>query len=189
VDKLTGTYNAQLICYDCESWKGNELNLESEAQNWIWGSNGQHTNSDNEYMILQRHRYNGKPCPLNEGALLTFYPEVGWVQVDMRSSYFGRGVGIIPEVSASRVSTPEVLSTSSVSTPKDRVRGNWVAIHGLLLAGGFFILTPGYYAIRSGLAKSFTIHWLIQITASVAILAGCIIGIKISVAVSYQTLS
>jgi len=90
----------------------------------------------------------------------------------MKSSYFTHGDGSVPEVSSHRVSTP-------------RPGWNWVVIHGLLLSGAFFVLTPGVFAIRSGLAKSFSIHWMIQASASVAIVLGCMIGIKISFAVSH----
>lgn len=88
----------------------------------------------------------------------------------MKSALFEHGNGVIPEVSANRISTP-------------RGKVNWVVIHGLLLSGAFFVLTPGIFAIRSGLAKSFTIHWIIQVISSIAIIIGCLIGIKISLEV------
>jgi hypothetical protein len=94
----------------------------------------------------------------------------------MKSSFFEHGNDAAPEVSANRVSTPKAGL-------------NWIVIHGLFLAGGFFILTPGIFAIRSGLAKSFTIHWMTQLASSISIVVGCIVGIKISFAVSQVIIS
>jgi hypothetical protein len=132
--------------------------------------NHQATQSNDTQLPLKKHTDfgNGFPTPQKEFHSYT----AGVSTLNMKSSFFEHGDGIVPEVSAHRVSTP-------------RPGLNWVVIHGLLFAGGFFVLTPGIFAIRSGLAKSFSIHWMIQLASSVAIVFGCIIGIKISFAVSH----
>lgn len=55
-----------------------------------------------------------------------------------------------------------------------------VSIHGFLLAFGFFALTFGVLGIRSGAAKSYKIHWVIQTSAGSAIVLGCLMGIWMS---------
>lgn len=151
-DPLTETHNAQMICYTCERWKGQPLDLLSTKQKWIWATNRhQVTRSNDVALSLERHG------------------DFGVAKVDMKASFAEHGEGVIPEVSANRVSTPK----ASV---------NWVLVHGVLLSGAFFVLTPGVLAIRSGLTRSFQIHWMVQAASSVAIFAGCVIGLKISLA-------
>jgi len=89
----------------------------------------------------------------------------------MSTSYSPTGPLPIAQVSDSRLSTP--------SKPKHHAHGAFglVSIHGFVLSSSFLALSLGLVAIRSGLAKSFKYHWMIQLVASAFILLGCGMGI------------
>jgi len=89
----------------------------------------------------------------------------------MSTSYSPTGPLPIAQVSDSRLSTP--------SKPKHHAHSAFglVSIHGFVLSSSFLALSLGLVAIRSGLAKSFKYHWMIQLVASAFILLGCGMGI------------
>ena len=94
----------------------------------------------------------------------------------MSSSYSESGDLSIAQVSESR------LSTSPPTPTKHHVHSAFglVSIHGFLLSTSFLTLSLGLLAIRSGLAKSFKYHWVIQLAASSVILIGCAMGLIVS---------
>jgi hypothetical protein len=59
-----GLYNAQLLCYDCESWSGSTLDVMSANQSWIWSANErQKTRSDDVGLHLIMHTNRGLLLP------------------------------------------------------------------------------------------------------------------------------
>lgn len=62
-----------------------------------------------------------------------------------------------------------------------------VSIHGFLLSISFMSLSVGILAIRSGISNSFKTHWVIQTVAGASIVVGCLIGIWLSISVSFPT--
>jgi len=61
------------------------------------------------------------------------------------------------------------------------------SLHGVLLAVSFFALSIGTLGIRSGIMKSFRLHWIVQAVGGTGIVIGCLLGIWISYAVSIQS--
>ena len=92
----------------------------------------------------------------------------------MASAYSASGVLAVAEVSPDRES----------SVPKKQHHKHSafgiVSIHGCLLSTSFLMLSVGVLAIRSGLAKSFKFHWLIQAIAGGVITLGYGLGIILS---------
>lgn len=57
-----GLYNAQIMCYDCESWGRSKLDVMSGNQSWIWSVNTrQKTRSDDVGLHLVMHTNRGLP--------------------------------------------------------------------------------------------------------------------------------
>jgi len=55
-----GLHNAQMMCYDCESWTSSDLDVDSSKQSWIWSSNFmQNTRSDDPELMLNMHTDRG----------------------------------------------------------------------------------------------------------------------------------
>jgi hypothetical protein len=91
----------------------------------------------------------------------------------MASAYSEGGDLAVAEVSNERI------SSVSKKHHKHSIFGI-VSIHGALLSTSFFALSVGVLAIRSGLAKSFKFHWLIQAIAGGVIILGWGLGIILS---------
>jgi len=99
----------------------------------------------------------------------------GTMHLDMTTSYSATGDLSTAEVSSQRISIPHEPTKKHKHNPF-----GLVSIHGFLLSTSFFLLSIGVLAIRSGLSKSFKLHWTIQAVASGAIVVGCLIGLKVS---------
>lgn len=55
-----GLHNAQIVCNDCESWHGSELDVDDKEQKWVWSSNfEQETRNDDPEFGLQMHKDRG----------------------------------------------------------------------------------------------------------------------------------
>jgi hypothetical protein len=96
----------------------------------------------------------------------------------MSTSYSASGDLAMAQVSDARTSTPSTFAPPE----KHHVHSAFglVSMHGFILSSSFLILSFGLLAIRSGLAKSFKYHWVIQLVASGFILIGCGMGLIIS---------
>ncbi|KUJ08943.1 CBD9-like protein [Mollisia scopiformis] len=173
----TGLYNAQIMCYNCESWSGTTLDVMSPSQPWIWATNwDQPTHSDDVHLKLRPH--NAK----------------GFTMLNMASSYSESG-DIIAQVSTQRITQEPNTDDAGPAPPTMQDESDdhhpakehhkhsafgLVSLHGFLLSFGFFALTFGVLGIRSGSSKSYKIHWTIQTGGGSAIVVGCLMGIYLS---------
>lgn len=183
----TGLHNAQIVCYNCESWNlpGSNLSVTSTSQPWIWATNWQQqTHSDDVHMKLKWHNDRGR-ATLNMAAS---YSDAGDVvaQVSTQRISMEPSVdepGPVPGGAATTGTDEHEHESEGDHPPKKHHKHNifgLVSIHGFLLALGFFALTFGVLGIRSGMAIAFKLHWLIQIVAGSAIVLGCLMGIYLS---------
>ncbi|KAE9362868.1 iron reductase domain protein [Stipitochalara longipes BDJ] len=154
-----GYSNVLVSCFGCDKWSGSTLDVRSVNQSWIWAWNEKQVmGSASEKVGLQKHGDKGL-----------------WVVLlDMSTSYIPSGPLPIAQVTDARISTP--------SKPKHHVHSFFsiVSIHGFILSSSFLALSLGLLAIRSGLAKAFKYHWVIQLAASVIIVIGCAMGIIVT---------
>lgn len=116
--------------------------------------------------------------------------------LNMASVFDGREEGeiILAQVSVERVSEPEEdVSMFPLDAPEpdshesasEPVRHphkllGVVSLHGIVLALSFLAISAGTLAIRSGLPKSFKLHWVIQAAGGSGIAIGCLMGIWLS---------
>ncbi|XMA10274.1 hypothetical protein WAI453_003065 [Rhynchosporium graminicola] len=159
-----GIHNTQLLCYDCESWAGSELDVESSKQKWIWSANFmQETQSEDPELMLNIHT------------------DRGIATLNMESSYEKNPEGeVVAQVSEDRISTNDEPAEEK-HHHKHKTFG-LVSIHGILLTISFMSLSGGILAIRSGITNSFKMHWVVQSTAGGGIVVGCLMGIWMSFA-------
>ena len=92
----------------------------------------------------------------------------------MSTSYTSSGGLPEAQISDTRISTPP--------KPKHHTHSifSLASIHGAITSWSFLAMSLGLLAIRSGLAKSFKYHWMIQLVASTFVLIGCSMGIIIT---------
>jgi hypothetical protein len=104
----------------------------------------------------------------------------------MAASFLGEEKLVEAQVSDQRVSIPATAILdphNSPSAPEKHHKHSLLGItslHGMLLAFSFFTLSVGVIGIRSGLPKSFKLHWVIQAFGGTGIIVGCLMGIWIS---------
>jgi hypothetical protein len=88
-----------------------------------------------------------------------------------------RSFGQLPQVFSPRVSSKGVSQETKHHHEHTHSHTAW-RIHGTLLSTAFMLLFPvGTVAIRAGVSKSFTYHWIVQATAASMVLAGVGIGV------------
>ncbi|KAH8807290.1 hypothetical protein F5884DRAFT_899707 [Xylogone sp. PMI_703] len=156
-------YNAQIVCYSCDTWTGNAASVNSTNQGWIFASHYTTTMQSNDV---------SKP--------LTLHTDYAPFELDMTVSHYTDVAPIAPELVKNGRKSVGVGSGegshSSSWTPRQLY-----AIHGLILAFAFVILMPlGVAGIRSGHPKAFKIHWIIQISSAILATSGIAWGIYIS---------
>ncbi|KAG4420487.1 hypothetical protein IFR04_006407 [Cadophora malorum] len=158
-----GLHNAQMMCYDCETWTSSDLDVDSSKQSWIWSSNFmQNTRSDDPELMLNMHT------------------DRGVTKLNMDSSYEKHpDEPVIAQVSTQRITMNEPKKHKE-KHHKHKTFG-LVSIHGFLLTVSFMSLSGGILAIRSGMPNSFKMHWIVQSVAGGAIVLGCLIGIWLSI--------
>ncbi|KAK0127967.1 hypothetical protein ONS96_007462 [Cadophora gregata f. sp. sojae] len=158
-----GLHNAQIMCYDCESWTSSDLDVDSSKQSWIWSSNFmQNTRSDDPEMMLNMHT------------------DRGVTTLNMESSYEKHpDEPITAQVSSQRITINEPKKKKDKHHKHKTF--SLVSIHGFLLTVSFMSLSGGILAIRSGMPNSFKMHWVVQSVAGGAIVLGCLMGIWLSI--------
>jgi len=88
-----------------------------------------------------------------------------------------RSFGQLPQVFSPRVSSKGVSHETKHHHEHTHSHAAW-RLHGTLLSTAFMLLFPvGTVAIRVGLSKGFTYHWIVQATAASLVLAGIGIGV------------
>lgn len=198
VDGTNGLHHAQIMCYDCESWGGSNLSVDANDQAWIWAASfAQETRSDLIELMLNIHNDRGMCFKvfLARCCADADLRKTGVEYLNMASSFIGTSELITAQVSEERVSSsvpiaPIVVGSPSGSggSPKHQSHKHSlfgiVSLHGLILLLSFFLLTVGVLGIRSGMAKSFKLHWVIQAIGTGGIALGCLIGVYISFKVS-----
>jgi hypothetical protein len=202
-EPTTGFHHAKIMCYNCESWDTSNVSLTSFSQPWIWASGPyQQTQTSDTEFALTIHRAKGVKY-LNMASAFEASGEMVLAQVDgERISFPVEDVSDSPietEAEAESKSEPEPQSESEPEktepdvkpepTPKPEPKHHKhkllgvVSIHGMLLVFSFFTISIGTLGIRSGFAKSFKLHWVIQAIGGTGIVIGCLMGIWLSYAV------
>jgi hypothetical protein len=165
------TYIARIsiVCYSCQHWSGADLSAQSKSQPWIWAwnSNQKFDNFTPDAHLTMHKHHAGK------GGWGNFY-------IDMSRSvsterYAPSLPPIRPNVAALGASDTPMTFTDSVFKV---TIGPGSYFHGLILSTAFLLLFPlGVVSIRSGSSKSYTYHWIIQVSASVFLVIGVVVGL------------
>jgi hypothetical protein len=136
---------------------------------------------------------------------LVMHHKRGVQYLNMASAYDVTEKDLIPaEVNETRISSPkndvsmfpldlELDGTATATATSEEVEQHHphklfgiVSFHGIILVTSFLALSAGTLGIRSGLTKSFKLHWIIQAIGSTGIVIGCLMGIKLSYDASLQ---
>lgn len=159
-----------LVCYSCHFWPGTKISATSRSQPWMWAWNAKQDIPVFTYDAhLKMHAHHA-----GKGGWGNFY-------VDMsRSVNNWRNPPSFPPL------RPGVLALGVSESPRISVAYGmtWLKqnpklrLHGLIMGTAFLLIFPlGVLAIRSGGAKSFKYHWVLQIVASGFTVVGCVLGL------------
>ncbi|KAJ6784145.1 hypothetical protein PWT90_04175 [Aphanocladium album] len=177
-DSPAGTVTAivSLVCYSCTKWPATRISATSTSQPLIWA-----WNADQEFDVftydahLKMHKHHA-----GNGGWGRFYIDMDHATSKVAQlpsvPYIRPGVAML---AASE--EPNFLAGGIITAIKDwTTKNRALHIHGALMTSAFLILLPsGIVAMRSGSAKSFKYHWIIQLTAVTVILAGMSVGLTI----------
>ncbi|KAF2018582.1 iron reductase domain protein [Aaosphaeria arxii CBS 175.79] len=151
-------YNAQVVCYSCDTWHRNAADVTSKKQKWIFSNQWEYVMQTNDLK---------KPLGLHS--------DYGIFELDMTVSHYADKTPVAPDL----VENGRKLIGAEANT-------SWkpsqlFAIHGLLLAFAFVVVMPlGVAGIRSGHPKAFKIHWVIQLSSVALAVLGISWGIYLS---------
>ncbi|KAI1379249.1 iron reductase domain protein [Hypoxylon crocopeplum] len=159
-----------LVCYSCHLWPGTEVSVLSKSQPWMWAWNSKQDIPVYTYGVhLDMHAHHA-----GAGGWGNFY-------VDMPSSvnnwYNAPSFPPIrPGIYSLGVSeTPGTASVYGVAWLKYNPT---LYLHGIAMGAAFLLLFPiGVIAMRSGGAKAFKYHWILQIVASCFTGVGFVLGL------------
>jgi hypothetical protein len=168
------TYLAKvsLVCYSCHLWPGSNkgsslISAKVTSLPWIWA-----WNNDQEFPEFSYDAH----LDMHNGGYGTFY-------VDMsRSINNAKALPTLPSIQAG------VRTLGTSDTPIDTTRAStWskrktiAYTHAFLMGIAFLFFFPlGVVAMRSQSSKSFKYHWIIQLTASLCVGCGAILGFVMS---------
>ncbi|TVY90401.1 hypothetical protein LAWI1_G004725 [Lachnellula willkommii] len=158
-----------IICYSCPRWPGADISATSQSQPWIWA-----WNAKQEFDVfsfdahLKMHKHHA-----GAGGWGNFY-------LDMRRSISKDSFPpslppIRPNIAAVGASDTPMLLSNHITA---MTIGAGSYFHGILLATVFLLLLPaGVIGLLSSSPKSFALHWIIQLCASVLFLLGLTLGL------------
>lgn len=168
-DSSSHTAWVSLVCYSCHMWPTTSISALSESQPWIWAWNP--TQVFDEYTFdahLKMHKHHA-----NMGGWGTFYTNMKKTIIDAKSP---PSLPPIRPGVASVLASSRPLSLSGSIT--DLATSATSFAHGIVMSFAFLLLFPaGVIGMRSGNPKSYTIHWVLQLTASVAVFIGLTLGL------------
>ncbi|KAI0016890.1 hypothetical protein F4780DRAFT_797051 [Xylariomycetidae sp. FL0641] len=177
-ETATATAVISAVCYSCTLWPGGQpLSGTTRSQPWIWAWNAAQEfevfTYDAHLLMHAHHAGNG-----------------GWGRfyVDMAraESAPAPGGGTLPSLPVIR---PGVAMHGASETPDllfapGRAVAGWyrrnpaARVHGALMVLAFLVLFPaGVVAMRSGAARAFTHHWVVQAVAMLATAGGVACGL------------
>lgn len=178
-DSPSYTARVFLVCYSCHLWPGIQIDANSPSQPWIWAWNKAQAFSVYNYDTeLQMHKHHA-----GAGGWGNFY-------VDMAKSINTAPnppsvPPIRPEVAALGTSDMPMHGKGGIRNILKRVLNPVWHLHGLLMGVAFLLLFPaGIIAMRSGSAKSFKYHWVLQLLASLLTGLGVITGLLLTEGIS-----
>ncbi|EGX94293.1 integral membrane protein [Cordyceps militaris CM01] len=177
-DAAAGTVTAivSLVCYSCTRWPGARISAAATSQPLIWAWNDAQEfdvfTYDAHLRMHKHHAGNG-----------------GWGRFYVNMDHATSKVPQLPSVPYIRHGVaayaaseePDILAGGIVDAMKKWTMNNRALhVHGSLMAAAFLLFIPGgVVAMRSGSPRSFTYHWIIQLTAATMILAGMGVGISL----------
>ncbi|KAH3949923.1 hypothetical protein HBH53_081140 [Parastagonospora nodorum] len=151
-------YNAQIVCYGCDTWHRNSANVTSKKQKWIFA---------NHYEYVMQTNDIKKPMSL--------HTDYDVFELDMTMGHNVDGSPVAPEL------VDNGRKSIGAGTDSSWKPSQLFAIHGLLLASAFVVLMPlGVAGIRTGRPNAFKIHWVIQLSAVAFAVSGTAWGIYLT---------
>ncbi|KAL4908386.1 hypothetical protein BDW74DRAFT_100266 [Aspergillus multicolor] len=153
----------EIVCYSCTKWPGSSIDMDATAQSWIWAWNKHQdfdTFTDDVHLDVHEHH-------AETGGWGRFY-------VDMARA-------VVKDILAppSPPIRPGVAALGAWDIPGGwSWRNSFARFHGFIMSAAFLLFFPaGVVAMRSGSAKSFRYHWILQLIASTLVLVGVAIGL------------
>lgn len=172
----TVTAIVSLVCYSCTKWPGASISAASTSQPLIWAWNDAQEFDVFTYDAhLKMHKHHA-----GNGGWGRFY--VNMDHATSKAPQLPSVPYIRPGVAAFAASEePGIVAGGIVNNIKKWALNNRALhIHGALMAAAFLLFIPaGVVAMRSGSPKSFKYHWIIQLAAASATLAGMGVGLMI----------
>ncbi|KAL1967554.1 hypothetical protein VTN77DRAFT_3069 [Rasamsonia byssochlamydoides] len=147
-------YYAQFVCYSCDQWWPQKIDVASPSQPWIYASNTEQifytVESDANLMIHDSH---------------------GALTVDMPSTLIADEQDPIPSIQPGMQSFGVSLVKASSAKDNHNEANAWpsaVQLHGIIMTISFMgLFGAGGVLIRLPLMQSFKYHWIVQLTASI----------------------
>lgn len=145
-------YYAQFVCYSCDQWLPDKIDMTSTSQPWIYARN------------TKQIFYTAE-----NDANLMIHDSYGVLAVDMPSTLIADGdpiPAIQPGVPSFGVSL--VKESSEKDHGKQEAWPSAVQLHGIIMTISFMgLFGAGGVIIRLPLGQSFRYHWIVQLTASI----------------------
>ncbi|KKA23473.1 hypothetical protein T310_2539 [Rasamsonia emersonii CBS 393.64] len=145
-------YYAQFVCYSCDQWWPDKIDMTSTSQPWIYASN------------TKQIFYTAE-----NDANLMIHDSYGVLTVDMSSTLIADG-DPIPAIQPGALSFGVSLVKESSERDHDKQEA-WpsaVQLHGIIMTISLMgLFGAGGAIIRLPLAQSFRYHWIVQLTASI----------------------
>ncbi|MCJ1444132.1 MAG: hypothetical protein MMC23_004633 [Stictis urceolatum] len=149
-------FDIALICYDCQNWDGNSLDVQSTKQSFIFSS--------------QPHQRMQSADP---SKALQLHADYASFTIDMQAAQF-----------AGPPEPPSLLDNGRKTVGidlSDSEGPKWRTIHGLLMVLAFTLLMPGGVAcLRSGVSVAFAAHWMIQLAGTLVALSAAVLAVMSS---------
>ena len=159
-----------LICYNCTRWPGTTIDASAKEQPFIWAQNpSQEIKAHKADILLQIH-------PKDASGFGFFYVDMAMSTSESSSP------PEFPEVDTQKSNVGAATESSDVSAAtgarKSGFRHRAWQAHGFLLTVAFLILFPlGVLLLRRQSENSFKLHWIVQLTATLFILLGILLGV------------
>jgi hypothetical protein len=169
-------YNAQLVCYGCDTWHRNSANVTSKKQKWIFANHYEYVMQTNDIKKpMSLHTDYGVFLHSHLANSNEFSQVLDVFELDMTISHNFDGSPVAPEL------VDNCRKSIGAGTDSSWKPSQLFAIHGLLLASAFVVVMPlGVAVIRIGHPNAFKIHWVIQLSAVAFAVSGTAWGIYLT---------
>ncbi|KAI1457375.1 iron reductase domain protein [Annulohypoxylon moriforme] len=169
-DRRTVSAVVSVVCYSCHLFPGTTISATSKSQPWMWAWNDNQEFDD----FLEDSQLQGHSHQSGAGGWGNFYVDMSRSLNTWKSS--PSPPSIILGIQAIGVSeSPNGSPAYGVAWLKNNPI---LHAHGILMGVAFLFVFPlGVLAMRSGRAKAFKYHWVLQLVASGLTVAGFVLGL------------